>query len=119
MTEEIRKEDMDGLQLMFINVNHTADEKGVYDAVRYAWKIDVDRAREADYVLAEQHGVVVGVFVADRWMEATKENFPNEEGEPDRYGFEGEEAPDDVEKLFLGKILPKNKGDASPVHYSW
>ena len=119
MTEESRKEDMDGHKLMFINVNHTFDQKGAYDAVRYAWKLDVDKAEEADYVLAEQHGLVVGVFIAYKWMEATKENFPNEEGEPDRYGFEGEEASDDIKELFLGKRLPKDKGDASPIHYSW
>lgn len=36
-----------------------------------AWKLDPQRARRAEIVLALQQGVVVGVFVAERWMPAS------------------------------------------------
>ena len=116
--EEIQQADINRYKLLFININRTAGKKEVYDAVRYAWRISKSRAEKVKYVLAVERGLVVGVFVADGWMEATKANFPNEEGEPNRYGFEGEEAPDNIKNLFQGKRLPDNMRGRSPIRYS-
>jgi hypothetical protein len=38
--------------LVLININRTSDEQAPYDAVRYSWKIDPNKARRCDYVLA-------------------------------------------------------------------
>ncbi len=104
-----------------ININLTVTEKSVYDAVRYAWKVDPDRARKADYVLAVNKGLIVGVFVAVKWMMATPANFPGtSEPREGRWGFEGREAPDDIQKIYLRHRLPdemRKRGAANPVKY--
>ncbi len=107
--------------VILITVNQTIKERQAMDAVRYAWKIDVRRARKADYVLAVAFGMIVGVYVAEEWLPATPENFP---GFPltdptcSRFGFRAREAPDDVKAIYLHKRAPpRKKGDIGPFHY--
>jgi hypothetical protein len=107
--------------LLIITINRTAEERSVYDAVRFAWKIDPGKARNADYVLASVQGVVRGVFVASRWLPATQANFP-EFGldRPGRWGFEGYEALPEVRDTYLNTRVPdrfRKPGTANPVRY--
>jgi len=111
--------------LLLINVNRTAALNDLYDAVRFAWKIDPNKARVADYVLAVRKGVIVGAFKAIRWLEATPENFPGliRDGfgsRNGRFGFIGEEAPADIKEQYVQKRLPdseRKKGAANPIRY--
>ena len=107
-------------RLVIISVNRTATERAsIYEAVRYAWKIDPRRAKAAEYVLAVQQGLVVGVFEASRWIQATPENFPGisfEQRGPPRWGFVGRNAPTEVAKLYLRKRIPERSW-GSPVRY--
>ncbi len=93
----------------------------MYDAVRYAWKIDPKKAAKADYVFAAQRGLIVGAFVAEKWLEATPENFAGLlEVSEGRWGFVGHEAPKDIRDLYLRKRLPdtlRKKGAANPIRY--
>lgn len=41
-------------KVLVISINRTATVRELYDATRYAWRIDPAKAREADFVLAEQ-----------------------------------------------------------------
>lgn len=69
-----------------------------------------------------QQWLVIGVFVPIEWLEATELNFPGREDRPGRWGFVGEEAPDDIKKLYLRTRLPDSmckKGAANPVRYSY
>lgn len=110
-------------KLILINVNRSVNERSVYDAVRFAWRIDVNRAKKAEYVLAVEKGIIVGVFKPNEWKSATLNNFPeftwhNEK----RYGFTGEEADDKIQKEYLHKRIPENyrkRGAAYPVKYSF
>ena len=112
-------------KVLMFSINHTASEAdNVYEAVRYAWKLDVNRARISEFVLAIQQGLVIGVFVPQKWLDATNDNFPGREDWPEgeRWGFVGEEAPDEIKKLYLGTRLPdsmRKKGAANPVRYSY
>ena len=109
---------------ILININRSATERGsVYEAVRYAWKIDPKKARKAELVLAVIQGLIVGVFIADEWLSATVGNFP---GIPSdrlgRWGFVGHEAPDAVAELYLRHQIPKEmrkQGAANPVKYAF
>jgi uncharacterized protein len=75
--------------LVLISINRAALERPIYEAVRYSWKIDPERAAKADYVLAVYHGLIIGAFKADKWLPATAENgMPTREG---RWGFVGRE----------------------------
>jgi hypothetical protein len=114
--------------LLLINVNKSAGVRPtIYDATRYAWKLDPRRAETATYVLAEYHGTVIGVFVAEEWLPTTLENFPTLENYPDlapreayegRFGFRGREAPPDILVRYLGRRLDeRQRGEQNPVRY--
>jgi hypothetical protein len=110
---------------LLINVGRSATERSLYDATRYAWKIDIRKAAQADVVLATAQGLIVGAFVAHRWLDATAANFPGRatgEGAPGRVGFVGAEAPEDVRRLYVGKRVPdtyRRRGAANPIKYAW
>ena len=113
-------------KVLMLYINYpapTADNVyDIYEAVRYAWRLDVNKARTSDFVLAIQQGLVIGVFVPQKWLEATNRNFPGREDCPGRWGFVGKEAPDEIKKLYLGTRLPdsmRKKGAANPVRYSY
>jgi uncharacterized protein len=106
---------------LVINVNQTAAERDIYDAVRYAWVLDPEKAKSAEVVLAVVQGLIVGVFVADKWLPATPDNFPGfPESGPRRWGFVGRRSPESVEKLYLRHRLPESmrrRGTANPIRY--
>lgn len=107
--------------MVAITINRSAEEKPIYEAVRYAWKLDRCRAERAQFVLAVQNGLIVGVFKPSRWMDATPQNFPGTIAPRDgRTGFVGEEAPDVIKQLYLRKRMPdelRRRGAANPVRY--
>jgi hypothetical protein len=110
---------------LLISVNRSAAERSLYDATRYAWKIDKRKAEQADVILSTMQGVIVGAFIAHDWLEATAANFPGRaegDGVPGRFGFIGKEAPADMKKLYVGKRVPdeyRKRGAANPIKYTW
>ncbi len=93
----------------------------VYDAVRCAWKIDVNRAGQR-LVLAHLRGLVVGAFRPTKWLPATIKNFPGLEDRdiPDRWGFVGDPAEDAVWQHYVRKRVPeqyRRRGAANPVRF--
>jgi len=107
---------------VLITVNRTVTEReSVYAAVRYAWKLDPARAQQAEVVLALKQGMVVGVYIAERWMPATVQNFPGTlEDRPKRWGFLGHEAPAEIRDQYIRHRLPdslRRRGAANPVRY--
>lgn len=109
-------------KVMLICVNRTAAETGLKEATCYAWRVKKSRAEQAEVVLATVQGTIVGAFVADSWLEATVDNFPDREPVPGRFGFKGQEAPDDIKKLYVGKRVPdefRKPGAAYPIKYTW
>lgn len=110
---------------LLISVNRSAEERSLYDATRYAWKIDKRKAKQAEVILATMQGLIVGAFVAHDWLEATAKNFPGRadgDGVPGRFGFIGEEAPEEIKRLYLGKRVPdeyRKRGAANPIKYTW
>ena len=107
---------------LMINVNRTATADTLYEATRFAWRLSINKAQKAEIVLSVRHGIIIGVFVAESWLPATRENFPLREPVPGRYGFVGERANKEIEKIYLGKKLPENyrkKGASNPIKYSF
>ena len=98
----------------------------LYEAVRFAWRVDKSRVEKAEYVLAVYHGNIIGAFVADEWLVATEENFPGRKvvSEPKpkrRYGFVGHNAPPEIQDLYVGMPVPdrmRTPGAANPVKYA-
>ncbi len=109
---------------LLICVNRTATKKALYDATRFAWKLNLAKAKQAEIVLAVQQGLIVGAFVVDEWLDATAMNFPlGPEDKPvGRFGFEGREAPESIKRLYVGKRVPdeyRKPGAAYPIKYTW
>ncbi len=107
---------------LLINVYRSATETPLYEATRYAWKVNKSKAKQAEVILATRQGVIAGAFIAHRWLEAKTSNFPGRESAPGRFGFEGEEAPDNIKKLYVGKRVPdeyRKPGAANPIKYTW
>jgi hypothetical protein len=110
---------------LLISVNRSASERSLYDATRYAWKLSKAKAQEAEVVLANIQGLIVGAFIPYEWLDATAANFPGlaeGDGVLGRIGFAGKEAPEDIKKLYVGKRVPdeyRKRGAANPVKYTW
>jgi hypothetical protein len=107
---------------LLISVNKSAASMSLYEATRYAWKINRRNAKQAEVILATLQGLIVGAFVADDWLEATAANFPGHDDVPGRLGFVGREASEEIKALYLGKRVPdeyRKRGAAFPVKYTW
>jgi hypothetical protein len=107
---------------ILISINRTAAELSLYEATRFAWKIGKTRAEKAEVILSTVQGLIVGAFVADRWLEATSNNFPAHYPLEKRFGFEGKEASDDIASLYLGKRVPdqyRKRGASNPIKYTY
>lgn len=116
-------------RLVLININKLEDRfdrRAIYNLVRYCWRISKSRAEKAEYVLAVVRGVVVGAFKPEKWMSATRENFPDipyaDGSEAHRIGFTGVEAPGDIWDLYVGdrgkRISdPRIKHSQNPVRF--
>ncbi len=109
--------------VMEVLVGKTIRQADIYNAARFAWRVDIDRARQAEYILAVSNGLVRAVFKPEEWLKATPKNFSEflEEGDNSlshRWGFRGQPASSDVQALYLNKRIRKRKpGEASPVRY--
>ena len=102
-----------------IIVDRLAAERSLYEATRYAWRVNVTRVEAVDFILPVVKGIIRGAFVADRWLPATANNFPGHEPIPGRWGFEGHEAPTEVVQLYRQKRVPeelRKKGAVSPLN---
>jgi hypothetical protein len=111
-------------KLLLISINLSIEKRNsVYDAVRFAWKLDPARANRVEYILAHNRGVVVGAFRAIKaWMKATPENFPllALEERLGRWGFEGVEAEGTIQTQYLRKRVPdefRRRGAANPIRF--
>jgi hypothetical protein len=111
-----------GFKALLISVNRSAAETSLYEATRYAWKLNKSKARQAQVILATRQGLIVGAFIADSWLEATATNFPGHDDVGGRVGFIGREASADIKALYIGKRVPgeyRKPGAANPVKYTW
>lgn len=110
-------------KVMMITINKSISERSIYDATKFAWKIDKNRAVKADYILSVKQGIIVGVFKASEWKEATEKNFPEFHVDiSGRFGFIGVEADESVKKKYLMKRIPnsfRKKGASNPIKYSF
>ncbi len=107
---------------IMITINNTATEQSVYDATRYAWVIDIKRAKRAEFVLAVRNGIIVAVFKPDAWYPADAEYFPGFQPIPSRSGFVGSVASDEISEKYVHKRVPdkyRKKGAANPIRYTY
>lgn len=108
---------------ILITVNKSVTTTGLYDAVRYCWRVKKARVEQYPYVMAVVQGVIKDVYKVHEWKDATIENFPTFERvatDEGRYGFVGELADDDIRLMYIGQKVPsqyRKKGASNPVRY--
>ena len=121
----IAEVDFEGDRVMMITINWTLQDRSIYDAVRFSWKVSRKRAEKANYVLAVFQGVVIDAYLVDDqgWRVASVTNFPEfGSDDVDRFAFSGSRANQDVLKQYCWKRIPvsyRPKGCASPVLYNY
>lgn len=119
----IDNEHHDKLILININALEGRTKDDIYQQVRFAWRLSIDRARKADYVLAVVRGVVIGAFIPDCWAPAERKYFadiPFEE--PKRRAFVGREAPAEIWEKYVGLrgkrlVHADMKHNQNPIRY--
>lgn len=118
MSEEITSFDSNCL---LIKINRSLDEHDIYDATRYAWKLNKKRVEKVDYVMSVVKGIIRKVYIPEKWLEANETNFPGFPlVDPKRYGFRGREASQEIQKKFVDKKIPESlrqRGSANPITY--
>ena len=83
----------------------------IYEATRAAWKLDMNHAKKADYVLSVLEGIVKAVYSDMQW--SCIEEWA-------RLKFDGKEAPENIKEKYVGKRIPpeyRKRGGRSPCLY--
>lgn len=86
----------------------------LYEATRFAWSLNVERARQYPYVFSVVNKIVRAVYKVHSWKLVTSGELAG------RYEFFGEEAAPEISKQFVGKMIPyyyRKPGNASPTQY--
>ena len=84
--------------LVFKIKQDTIEERGLPDAVQWAWRVDKEKAEQVDYVLAMVDGICRGVYSADNWSPCQRV--------PGKYEFTARPAPETDAKKYKGKRMP-------------
>ena len=109
---------------IIVSRSYRKEVNSLYEAVRCAWRVSLERANKADYILAVTDGICLEVFEPEKWLPATTSNFPRlSEDMPGRRGFVGAVAAKEMQDRYKGKHLPecmqRKKGMASPFMYNY
>lgn len=122
--KKLKQEDIKH-KILVININKTFDKKhkrkkevpiynrpNIYEATRGWWVLDINRARQIEYVLAEFKGIVRAIFKPQNWLQDIENRGDK------RWGFEGYEVDDiDILNIYKNKEVPKAKGMSNPIRY--
>lgn len=105
--------------LLLISIAQTHSEaQDPYRAVQFAWKVNVERARQYSLVLARVGAKVVGAYRPYEWLEATRQNFPSREPHPGRWGFYGREAESETWDYYVERQVPARlRTGQGPIRY--
>ena len=92
----------------------------LYDATRSSWKLNEERAKQAEYAFAVYDGIVHEVYVILNWLQggSSFSTYKNTLSE-DRLEFVGNIAPENIRSKYLHKSVKDyfNKGSQNPIKY--
>ena len=127
--KSLRRENIkDNLLMIRINqlYHNGMSDLELYEATRGYWSLDVEHAREVDYVLAVYQGMVLEVYKPIEWLPAGTtfmETRDDEDGNflEGRYEFVGKIANEKIRKRYVNKSVSGlfEQGNANPIHYEW
>jgi uncharacterized protein len=97
---------------------------GLYEATRGVWRINIERAKKAEYAMAVYKGIIREVFEIEKWQGADKRGYSTRRDLPSRdisqrKEFVGKVADDSIRKIFIGKDVSEYfiKGNRNPIYY--
>ena len=116
--------------IMFIRINkryrNDMTPMEIYEATRGYWRLNIENAKEVDYVLSVYDGMVLEVYEVAEWFPALstymdRSGKPNPEDVKGRYEFVGRIADDDIRKRYADKFVRDffSYGEANPIKYVW
>jgi hypothetical protein len=123
--KELKSEDIKH-NILVININKTFDNgkrknkkensiydrPNIYEATRGWWVLDINKANNVEYVLAEYKGIIRAIFQPLRWLQDAENRGYR------RWGFEGNEVNNkEILDIYMNKVVPKIKGMANPIRY--
>jgi uncharacterized protein len=98
-------------KIMIININRTY-RPGVspYEATRKYWRININRAKQVDYILSEFRGIIRAIYKPIQWVKHHDNN---------RFYFEGIEVDSsEIKHKYLNKAYQgRQRGAANPIRY--
>ena len=113
---------MNLFKIVYVCITKSHDSMGyikgrenVYECTRKYWKLDPLKANRADYVAGVSHGVIKGIFKnTSGWKSCRSflefyddaEVHEHPEYMTERFAFEGVEAEEDIQQLFLNTRIP-------------
>ena len=105
--------------VIMININGSYERANggvsIYESTKQAWVIGEKRLPNIQYALADYRGIIVGVYLIKDWYKVI---LPG--SKRTRWGFNGEEASDEIKALYLNKSVKhtKKRGAANPIRYN-
>lgn len=107
--------------VLLLTVNKNYEPGGdLYEAVRFAWRVDKAKAEAVDYVLPVYYGTIMGAFKVTDWLPATHKYFPKRTNtsKSNRFGFVARESHPNVWDYYCGMQVPSwIKRTQNPVRY--
>ena len=94
--------------------NCVAQRGSLYEATRYAWKLNFERARHCKYVFSVIDGIVREVYFVSEWRKISQGKYSG------RLEFSGELADRRIADRFIGKRIPAKyckQGCSNPALY--
>ncbi len=100
----------------------TMSETALYDVTRGYWKLNLKRAKQAEYAFSVYKGEIKEVYKIDEWLPAgsiPRPTLSDAEVPADRYEFTGKVAENAIRNKYVGKSIAHlhRKGDANPTKY--
>lgn len=128
--EELLKDDIKH-NILILKINKLYKDKGkekitdkeLYETVRGAWKLNINRVKTVEYVFGVYNSLIVAVYKPSQWHrcgEAPEKSPKQGKDYPDRSFFidENFDSYDEYQKFYCGKsISALNLKQQNPVRY--
>ncbi len=124
-SDVLKEKDIDD-KLMMIRINGTYNDSlsplELYEMTRGFWRVDVERARQADYVLSVYQGIVREVYQVAGWFPGGStftQRTDDEDFAKNRYEFVGRIADEPIRQKYRFKSVAHffPKGCQAPFRY--
>lgn len=100
-------------KLLYVKTKKLKERGSLYEAARKCWRLNPDKAKKAEYVIAVIDDVCRGVFKPEKWERCVLDGKV-------RWQFEGHDVSGEAGKRYVGRLIPEDKrGGRYPVRYGY